>query len=70
MPTGTPAVALPILRGDIIDTTGLSQHAPGAYAEQLLVQESLMLPVPNGLRARGGRADRADGGRVARRAPR
>jgi len=50
VPTGTPAVALPILRnGDIIDTTGLSQHAPGAYAEQLLVQESLMLPVPNGL---------------------
>ena len=43
-------MALPILRnGDIIDTTGLSQHAPGAYAEQLLVQESMMLPVPNGL---------------------
>ena len=38
VPTGTPAVALPILRnGDIIDTTGLSRHAPGAYAEQLLV---------------------------------
>src|SRR6476646_2934770 len=50
VPTGTPAVALPILRnGDIIDTPGLSQHAPGAYAEQLLVQESLMLPVHNGL---------------------
>jgi threonine dehydrogenase-like Zn-dependent dehydrogenase len=28
---------------------GLSAHAPGAYAEQLLVQESLMMPVPNGL---------------------
>src|SRR5256885_13449689 len=28
---------------------GLSVDAPGAYAEQLLVQESLMMPVPNGL---------------------
>ena len=28
---------------------GLSVHAPGAYAEQLLVEESLMMPVPNGL---------------------
>ena len=50
VPTGTPAVALPLLRNDgIVDPTGLSQHAPGAYAEQVLVQESLMLPVPNGL---------------------
>jgi threonine dehydrogenase-like Zn-dependent dehydrogenase len=50
VPTGTPVVALPLLRNDaIVDTTGLSQHAPGAYAEQLLAQESLMLPVPNGL---------------------
>src|SRR5215212_2415209 len=50
VPTGTPAVALPLLRDDgIVDPTGLSQHATGAYAEQVLVQESLMLPVPNGL---------------------
>jgi threonine dehydrogenase-like Zn-dependent dehydrogenase len=50
VPTGTPAVALPLLRNDgIVDPTGLSRHAPGAYAEQVLVQESLMLPVPNGL---------------------
>jgi threonine dehydrogenase-like Zn-dependent dehydrogenase len=48
--TGTPVVALPLLRGNgAIDTIGLSVHAPGAYAEQLLVQESLMMPVPNGL---------------------
>jgi threonine dehydrogenase-like Zn-dependent dehydrogenase len=48
--TGTPVVALPLLRGaNGVDTTGLSVHAPGAYAEQLLVEESLMLPVPNGL---------------------
>src|SRR5215212_332876 len=50
VPAGAPAVALPLLRNDGgIDPTGLSQHAPGAYAEQVLVQESLMLPVPNGL---------------------
>ena len=50
VPTGTPVVALPLIRAaDGVDTIGLSSHAPGAYAEQLLVQESLMLPVPNGL---------------------
>jgi threonine dehydrogenase-like Zn-dependent dehydrogenase len=52
VPTGAPVVALPLIRnGSIIDTVGLSQHAPGAYAEQLLVQESMMLAVPNGLSA-------------------
>jgi threonine dehydrogenase-like Zn-dependent dehydrogenase len=50
IPTGSPVVALPLIRNDGgIDTIGLSLHAAGAYAEQLLVQESLMLPVPNGL---------------------
>src|SRR5438477_954002 len=50
-PTGTPVVALPLLKGPYgVDTTGLSVHAPGAYAEQLLAEESLMMPVPNGLR--------------------
>ena len=29
-----------------VDTVGLSMHAPGAYAEQMLVEESMMLPVP------------------------
>lgn len=49
-PAGTPVVALPLLRGGGgVDTVGLSVHAPGAYAEQLLVEESLMMPVPNGL---------------------
>jgi threonine dehydrogenase-like Zn-dependent dehydrogenase len=48
--TGTHVVALPLLRSSGgVDTLGLSVHAPGAYAEQLLVQESLMMPVPNGL---------------------
>jgi threonine dehydrogenase-like Zn-dependent dehydrogenase len=52
VPTGAPVVALPLIRGPQgVDTVGLSVHAPGAYAEQMLVQESLMLPVPNGLPA-------------------
>ena len=50
LPTGTPVVALPLIRsGGEVDTIGLSEHAPGGYAEEMLVQESLMLPVPNGL---------------------
>ena len=49
-PTGTRVVALPLLRGSRgVDPVGLSVHAPGAYAEQMLVEESLMMPVPNGL---------------------
>ena len=48
--TGTPVVALPLLkRGEDIDAIGLSAAAPGGYAEQVVVQESLMLAVPNGL---------------------
>jgi threonine dehydrogenase-like Zn-dependent dehydrogenase len=50
VPTGAPVVALPLLRSrDGVETTGLSVHAPGAYADQLLVEESLMMAVPNGL---------------------
>jgi threonine dehydrogenase-like Zn-dependent dehydrogenase len=50
LPAGTPVVALPIIRGNgAIDAVGLSVHAPGAYAEQTVVEESLMMPVPNGL---------------------
>lgn len=51
LPGGTHVVALPLLRGPggMVDATGLSAHAPGAYADEFLVQESLMLPVPNGL---------------------
>jgi threonine dehydrogenase-like Zn-dependent dehydrogenase len=49
-PTGTNVVALPLIRGpEGVDAVGLSAHAPGGYAEQMLVQESLMMPVPNGL---------------------
>jgi threonine dehydrogenase-like Zn-dependent dehydrogenase len=49
-PTGTMVVALPLLRnGKAVHAIGLSVAAPGAYAQQLLVQESLTLSVPNGL---------------------
>ncbi|MBL1072929.1 zinc-binding dehydrogenase [Nocardia sp. 2] len=47
---GTPVVALPILRhGREAHLTGLSAAAPGGYAEQVLVQESMTFDVPNGL---------------------
>jgi threonine dehydrogenase-like Zn-dependent dehydrogenase len=49
-PPGTPVVALPLLRrDDAVHLIGLSTAAPGAYAEQVVVQESLTVPVPNGL---------------------
>ena len=49
-PEGTPVVAVPIVRGpDGVHPMGLSAKAPGAYAEQVLVEESLAFPVPNGL---------------------
>ncbi len=50
--TGTPVVALPLLRGrdGAVHPTGLSARAPGAYAEQVLVEESLAFAVPNGLK--------------------
>ncbi len=47
--TGTPVVALPMIRmGEKVQMTGLSAKAPGAYAEKVLVQESLTMEVPNG----------------------
>ncbi len=50
LPTGTPVVALPLIRhGKDIHAIGLSAAAPGAYAEQVVAEESLMLAVPNGL---------------------
>ncbi len=36
-------------RGKDVHPIGLSAVAPGAYAEQLLVEESLTVPVPNRL---------------------
>jgi len=47
--TGTPVVALPLRRrGDEVHAIGLSAAAPGAYAEHVVVEESLMFPLPNG----------------------
>jgi threonine dehydrogenase-like Zn-dependent dehydrogenase len=49
---GTPVVALPLVRrGKDVHAIGLSTAAPGAYAEQLIVEQSLALPIPNGLPA-------------------
>jgi threonine dehydrogenase-like Zn-dependent dehydrogenase len=50
LPVGSPVVAMPLRRrGDEVHAIGLSAKAPGAYAEQVLVEESLMFPLPNGL---------------------
>lgn len=47
---GTRVVALPMTReADGPHLTGLSEHAAGAYAEQMIVQESLVIPVPDDL---------------------
>jgi threonine dehydrogenase-like Zn-dependent dehydrogenase len=47
---GGPVVAMPILRArGGVHLTGLTPLAPGGYAEQVLVQESLTFAVPNGL---------------------
>jgi threonine dehydrogenase-like Zn-dependent dehydrogenase len=49
-PSGTRVVAMPLLRRDgAVHATGLSTAAPGGYAEQMLVEESLAFAVPNGL---------------------
>ncbi|OBI00054.1 zinc-binding dehydrogenase [Mycobacterium sp. E2733] len=48
--SGTRVVALPLLRrGKKVHGIGLSTMAPGAYAERLLVEQSLTFAVPNGL---------------------
>jgi threonine dehydrogenase-like Zn-dependent dehydrogenase len=50
LPEGTPVVSLPLLRREGgPHGIGLSVHAPGAYAERVLVEAALTLPVPNGL---------------------
>ncbi len=47
---GTTVVALPLLRrGKEVHAIGLSTVSPGAYAEQLLVEQSMTMAVPNGL---------------------
>ncbi|GAA2366401.1 zinc-binding dehydrogenase [Gordonia cholesterolivorans] len=47
---GTAVVALPIIRHDgEVEMVGLSAQAPGAYAEYMVVQEDLAMPVPDGV---------------------
>jgi len=47
---GTRVCAVPLLkRGSSFDMIGFSEKSSGAYAERILVQESLMMPIPNGL---------------------
>ena len=47
---GTPVVALPLIRkGPDMHAIGLSASAPGAYAERVVVEESLTFALPNGL---------------------
>lgn len=49
---GSTVCAIPLLRnGKDIDLLGLSARSAGAYAEQVIVDEALMVPVPNGLPA-------------------
>lgn len=47
---GTRVVAPPIVRwGNEIDMAGLSARSNGGYAEQMLLDELVLMPVPNGL---------------------
>lgn len=47
---GQSIVALPIVQvADRVELTGFSVTAPGAFAERVVVQESVALAVPNGL---------------------
>ena len=47
---GAPVVAVPLIRlGGRGHPIGLTAAAPGGYAEQVLVEESMMMPVPDGL---------------------
>lgn len=49
---GTLMVAMPLCRhGRHPYLIGSSPHAPGSYAERMIVQEALTFPVPNGLPA-------------------
>ena len=49
--TDTLVCAMPLLKVNDwgYQASGLSPHAPGGYAEQILVQSQLMFAVPNGL---------------------
>lgn len=47
---GTRVCAMPVIRkGADIDMLGLSTRAPGAYAERVVAEETMLMPIPNGL---------------------
>ena len=47
---GTPVVALPLVSTPSgMHAIGLSASAHGAYAEQVVIEEAFMMPLPNGL---------------------
>jgi threonine dehydrogenase-like Zn-dependent dehydrogenase len=49
-PSGTRVVSFPLMRRNgVVHATGLSVSAPGGYAEQMVVEQSLTFAVPNGL---------------------
>ncbi len=49
---GTSVVSVPMIKhGDDAHLTGLSVHAPGAFADLMLVDEDLTMPVPDGVPA-------------------
>ena len=48
--TGTRVVSMPLLvRGERAETVGYSNDFPGGYGERMLLNDALLLPVPNGL---------------------
>ncbi len=50
LPTGTRVCAMPVTLGASgIATVGYSNEFPGGYGERMLLQEMLLLPIPNGL---------------------
>lgn len=50
LPAGTPVCAMPLTLGARgLSTVGYSNDFPGGYGERMLLQEQLLLPIPNGL---------------------
>ncbi len=50
--SGTPVVSMPLLvRGERANTVGYSNDFPGGYGERMILNDALLLPVPNGLPA-------------------
>jgi threonine dehydrogenase-like Zn-dependent dehydrogenase len=53
LPVGTRVVSIPMIAGPAgMEVVGYSNRYPGGFAETMLLQEMLLLPVPNGLSSR------------------